>query len=214
MVDNQKQQAHVEASSSKHIQEIQAIRTKLLYIQQQREFKSLAVVSTESGSGRTSVAVDLAKSIANTGRSVVLLDADLSSSSSMKALLGNKATTASLSEYLEPSSQLEVAQVVSNTEFSNLSLVANAKDIPNATDLLGSEKMTALVAYLESNYDLVIIDTPELIGKPDGMIMVNLADAVLLVAKLHHTLRSSVAKGMNMLKEVNANVVGWVENHE
>lgn len=196
----------------KHIQEIQAIRTKLLYIQENRPFKTLAVVSTEAGAGRTSVAVDLAKSIANTGRKVALLDGTLSSNSAIQQLFADTKLTNNLADYLQLDSTVTPTSVVTSTKTANLSIVANANDVANATDLLGSEKMAQLVDYLKTNFDMVVIDVPELVGKPDGMIMVNLADAVLLVAKLRHTLRSSIAQGMDMLREVNADVIGWIEN--
>jgi len=83
---------------------------------------------------------------------------------------------------------------------------------PNPSELLGSETMLKTIQELESNYDLVVIDTPPVLPVTDALLIGVNVDAVVVVARLGQTTRDRIRRTTAALNQVNAVVVGVVPN--
>ena len=152
------------------------LRTNLEFSGRNR--RVIAVTSCTPNEGKTSVSFQLALSIAEGGRSVMLLDAD-----QRKSVLRSRYRVSTarygLSHYL--SGQASITDVVCETNIPNFSTIFSGPVPPNPSELLGGEAFGELVGYLRERYDYVIVDTPPLGSVIDGAVAVKHCDGVVFV---------------------------------
>jgi capsular exopolysaccharide synthesis family protein len=169
---------------------------------------AIMVTSPNVGDGKTSISVNLASSLAMTGRRVVLVDTD------MRRPLDHKifglALQPGLSNFITGSVSLE--EIIQPTQVPGLSLIAAGTVPPNPVQLLSSQVFVELMQQLRQEFQHLILDTPPIIGFPDGRIISSLTDGVLLVFKHHVTSRESGRLAAHLLEQVNANIFGVVLN--
>jgi capsular exopolysaccharide synthesis family protein len=172
-----------------------------------RPLKTILVTSPDIGDGKTSVASNLAMSIAQREKEVVLLDVDLRRPSvheffeleNERGLLDLISDGAALSDVLQLKKNTKVAVITSG-------------GTPlNPTELLGSKKMDELLCKLQETADVVIIDGPPLIVA-DAMVMAAKVDGVVLVVRPGHTRRSLAQAASEQIKLAGIKVVGVVLN--
>lgn len=192
------------------INEIQIIRTKVLKAQTVQPIKSIVITSPMAKDGKTVLAVNLAKSIAYTGKSVVYIHANLRDTTSTSEFLLDSNGEYGLSDYLHSTDDLPYSKILFSTDVKNLSVVPNRVVSEDAADLLSSQRFIDLVDLLKQKFDFLILDAAEIVERPDSMNLVGQADAVILVARLKHTLKSSTSQAVELLHELDANVLGWV----
>jgi capsular exopolysaccharide synthesis family protein len=169
--------------------------------------KTILVTSPDIGDGKTSVAVNLALSIAQRDKKVILIDDDLRRPKIHK--LFNLANEQGLVDLISARAPFDWRTGTKKVGEVN---VFTAGDIPpNPTELLSSKKMSQLLSELAAFADVVIIDGPPFIV-PDAMILASKVDGVLLVIRPGHTRRSLAKAAMEHIKLVGASVVGVVLN--
>ncbi len=94
----------------------------------------------------------------------------------------------------------------------NLTIITSGSKVPNPSELLGSEVMYRFLREARENFDYVIMDTPPVQLVTDAQILGSKADGTLLVVKAESTKKNQVASSVDLLRKVNATVMGTVLN--
>ncbi len=198
-----------DAENSSHplTEPFRALRTEIDLAEMGQRMKTILVSSPDSGDGKTSVAVNLAMSIAQRNKRVYLLDADLRKPKIHK--LFNLPNDEGLADVVFARAVFDWRSGIK--EVGQLAVLTAGNKPSDPAELLSSEKMELFLSELEEIADIVIIDGPPMFV-PDAMILASKADGVLLVVRPGHT-RISLAKAtMEHIKLVGARVVGVVLN--
>jgi succinoglycan biosynthesis transport protein ExoP len=185
-VNNGSRRSKIELIAAREPQSIQAesyrsIRTTLLVSSPPGKIKTILLTSPLAKEGKSSTVSNMGITLAEAGKRVVIIDSDLRKPKQAKIFGIISGNGPGLSKYL--SSQIEPADIVKLTEIPNLHLITSGPLPANPIELLTSEKMDALVAYLKRSFDFVLFDTPPLLAVSDALAMGPMADAIILVAR-------------------------------
>jgi capsular exopolysaccharide synthesis family protein len=188
------------------------LRTSVLLSTAGRAPKSLLVTSSLPGEGKTTTAVNTAISLAQTGASVVIIDADmrrprLQSIFDMQGQLGLSSILSS------DSSADDMLAMVRADEESGLNILTSGPIPPNPAELLGSEQMRRLLSVLQANYTHVVVDSPPVSSFTDGVLISTMVDGVLLVVHGGKSSRHIVRRSKQLLNDVGAKIFGVVLNN-
>ncbi|MCE5192180.1 MAG: polysaccharide biosynthesis tyrosine autokinase [Actinomycetia bacterium] len=183
------------------------LRNSLDFINFEHNIKTLLVTSAAPAEGKSTVAANLAAGLAQAGKKVVLLSCDFRRPTTQQFFQVN--TMIGLSDVLTGANSLKSA-LQRSAELQNLLILTSGKLPPNPSELLGSEKMHALIKELEEWADWVIIDTPPLLAVADGAAVARWVDGVLLVTKAGESTRDAGKKAAEMLGQIGARVIGAV----
>jgi capsular exopolysaccharide synthesis family protein len=171
----------------------------------EHNIKALLVTSAAPDEGKSTVSANLAVCLAQTGSQVVLVNCDFRKPVTDQ-FFEVKKDVMGLSDVLTDRSPLQAALQRSGQE--NLFLLTAGHMPPNPSELLGSQKMSALIKTLEGAADWVIIDSPPLLAVADAATVARWADGVLMVTRGGVSTRQNAQKGRDMLDKVGARVVG------
>jgi capsular exopolysaccharide synthesis family protein len=167
------------------------------------------VTSTSPKEGKTTVATNLAITMAQAGYRVLLIDADLRKPMVHEVFgLDNEH---GLSTLLGEAGEARV--YIRKTEVENLHVLPGGPEPVNPAELLGSRKMRTLIAETSERYDVVVLDSSPVLGVADANILATMMDAVVLVIQASKAKRGHVVRARNQLLGVNARVVGAVLNN-
>jgi capsular exopolysaccharide synthesis family protein len=165
-------------------EEFRKLRVSLSFLGINAEHKKLLLTSSISGEGKSFIAANLAVSISLTGKKVVLVDLDLNKPTLSDILRVNYEV--GVTEFL--SGEKEAYQVVNKLDtHENLSFISAGSLPENPTELLANGKVKFLIEYLESNFDMVVIDTSPAVLVTDAFILSGLCDATLYVIRHNYT---------------------------
>jgi len=196
-------------SNSGPAEAFRGIRTEVMLRSDLRQVKTGMVTSTSPQEGKTTVAVNWAIALAQTGNKVLLIDADLRKPQIGQAF--NMKADKGLSTLL---SEKDTATVyIKKTDIENLHVLPGGPVPQNPAELLGSRKMRTLVAEAAERYDSVIIDASPVLGVADANILSTMVDCVVLVVKASMNRRALVMRAKNQLASVNARLAGAVLNN-
>lgn len=185
------------------------IRTNIQFASSaDRQIKTMVITSSGPGEGKSTTAANLAVVFANSGQSVLLIDADMRKATVHKTFLLNNGV--GLSNVL--STDMKVSDAVQRTVVPNLYVMTSGPKSPNPSELLGSTRMDQLIKELRSDYDFVIFDMPPIVAVTDAQIIASRADGTMLVVRENYTRKDSLQKARELLSMVNANVLGAVFN--
>ena len=140
--------------------------------------RTIMLTSSEPNEGKSEVAFALARSFAQTGKKVLLIDADIRKSV-LVARYQLESDVGGLSQYLSGQKKLEEVRCSTNVE--NLDAIFSGPYSPNPAELLEEDLFTNLVARSKAEYDYVIIDTPPIMNVIDGAIVAKICDGAVLV---------------------------------
>lgn len=187
------------------------LRTSMLLSARRGELKSLLVTSSSPGEGRTTIAVNMARSLARTGALVLLVDADLRKPSlhSLFELDNDGGLTSVLTAGLDERDPLRFIQ---HTE-RRIGILTSGPTIEDSAELLGSEQMRKVLESLQSIYDYVIIDSPPLGYFTDAVLISALVDRVVLVVDSGKSTRETVKRSYQLLQDAGAPTLGIVLNN-
>jgi capsular exopolysaccharide synthesis family protein len=184
------------------------LRSTLRYSTMEQPVRTLLITSAIEGEGKTVTAANLAVSIADTGKRVVLVDADLRRPS-QHALFG-KERTAGLTTLL--AGDLELSAVLLRTDVDNLLLLPAGPTPPNPSELLESPRMEAVLNQLAEMSDMVIVDVPPVLAVTDACALTSKVDAVMLVVMAGKATSDLIAQAVHTLRHARSHLIGAVLN--
>ena len=185
------------------------LRTNLYFsIPGKEHCKKIIFTSSMATEGKTTTAVNLAVTFAQTESRVLLIDCDLRKPRINKFLKirGQKG----LSTYLCGQSTLE--EIIIETQYKNLSVIVSGIIPPNPSELIGAKEMSELITELENRFDYIIFDTPPLDTLSDTLVLVPYCDGVIIVTKHNVTTHPYLQKTIKKLEFANAKILGIVLN--
>jgi len=185
----------------------QTIRANLGLLASEGMPKKLAITSPGMQEGKTTFAVNLAKSLAKSGRKVLLIDGDLRKPD-IAYMLNLPTIQKGIQDAL---SKGDLEKAVCSTSSSGLDVVpADSSNEADAYDLLASSMTAKQINKLSQQYNNVIIDTPPVLAFPDALLWAKIAGAVVLTSFAGHTKAPDLAKAKERLAEINVRVMGAV----
>ena len=186
------------------------LRTNILFSAGEVGSKSFVVTSAIPGEGKTTNAINLAISFAQTEKKVVLIDADL--------------RKPKLHKYFDLENKVGISNVISGvyeggdkdfiqkTHVENLYLITSGHIPPNPIELLASDNMHELVKKLEESYDYIIIDTPPVNVVSDALVLSKSVTGYIMVTRCDYTEYQSLSNAMSKFELANIKPLGVVLN--
>jgi succinoglycan biosynthesis transport protein ExoP len=188
------------------------VRTMLRYLDPDQPPRSLLLTSAMPGEGKTTIAIGLARAFAQSGADVILVDADLRRPRIATAL-GLPASEGLIGALFSSGSLLDALQPWEPAPGSTAVRVLAAGPVPpNPSELLGSQRMLAILAGLRAQADIVIVDGPPLLPVTDAAVLAPGVDGVLLVARPGVVRRNELEQASQILTSVHARLLGMVAN--
>ena len=184
-----------------------SLRTNLLFCGEEK--KVIAITSCTPNEGKSTVSLNLALSLADSGKKVLLIDADLRKS----VLLGRTEVDQEikgLSHLL--SHQETIENVIYATNIPRFNIIYAGTVPPNPAELLGAEYFKRVLAAVKKVYDYIIIDTPPLGSVIDAAVVAKRCDGSVLVLEADRTPKSMAKSVKEQLQAANPNIVGVVLN--
>lgn len=185
------------------------LRTNIEFASIDSPVHSLLITSAIPGEGKTVTAANLAIAFAQTGRRVLLVDADLRKPG-VDAIF-NLPNDRGLTTLIHQESAT-LGDVVQNTEQERLQVLTTGHLVPNPAEVLGSQRTRTIFERLLKEYDLVIVDSPPVQVVADAIILSSYLDGTLLVIDAARTRRAAVRNGREALAKADATVLGAVLN--
>ncbi len=198
----------VAAAHSSRAEAYRRLRTNLMFSSVDSRMQVVVVTSSLSGEGKSTTAGNLAMVLAEAGRPVLLLEADLRRPS-LGECLGVESSVG-LTNVLV--GQVDLDDVIQEWGADGLHVLPSGTIPPNPSELLGSDRMRTLMTTLRGRFDVIVVDTPPLLPVTDAAIVATQADGVVLVARHGRTRRDDVAAAVDLLRAVEAPLVGTVLN--
>lgn len=183
-----------------------SVRTALQFSTTEGLPRSLLVISTRPGEGKTTTSIALAYSLARLGANTLLVDADLRKPS-LNEILG-LSLKFGLSNYLTGANTLE--EIVQASDQPGLSVITSGPLPPTPAELLADNRLRMFCAAAEERFDVVIFDGPPVMGFADAPLISAVAAGTILVVEAGRTKRGPIASTLNRLRRARAKVLGAV----
>jgi len=174
------------------------------------EGKVLMITSLLENEGKSTVAVNLALSVSQKNKRVLLIDCDLRKPA-CHAVLDQKKFSSGIKEVLQ--SKANLSDSILRYKKTNMYMLLAHKGDRNIGDLLASERMDALLDWARENFDFVVLDLPPMSAASDAESMTGLADACLLVIRQNAAAASAINKSAESLDNSRAKLLGCVLNN-
>ncbi|MFC5345625.1 GumC family protein [Brevundimonas staleyi] len=183
---------------------IRALRTSILFSRVGQSVGVIAVTSTLPGEGKTTTAGCLARSAAQAGQRVVIVDCDLRRRAVNR--LFNIEPTAGLIEVLNGAAALESALALDEPSGAYVLPLTHASFTPK--DVFSSQAMDKLLADLRHNFDLVILDTAPVLAVADTRVLAAKADTVVFLTRWRSTPQKAISNSLKLLDKAGAHIAG------
>lgn len=176
------------------------------------DIKTVLLTSCGPNEGKSLTSFELARSIADSGKTVVLIDGDLRKSVMINRykIQRGKQPIRGLSHYL--SNQADMSEIICSTNIQGMDVVMTGPLSPNPTELLNGELFESLIYSLRSAYDMVIIDAPPLGSVIDAAVMAPKCDGVIMVIEADGTSRRAATNVKKQLEMSGCKILGVVLN--
>ncbi len=192
------------------IESFRTIRNRLEKEASEQNMRTILVTSALPSEGKSTVAVNLALSLAHKDRRVILVDGDLRNPSIVRSL-GMTGRHTGILDILTAGAKVEDALIPYNDK-GRLLVLGGYESNSNPPELLSSDTFRKLLDQLEGMADFVIIDTPPSAVVSDASIIAKHADGCLFVVRQDYAKLDSLQEGMDMMSGTGAHVVGTVLN--
>jgi capsular exopolysaccharide synthesis family protein len=187
---------------------VRRLRTNLQFIDVARRPRSIVVTSSIPGEGKSTIVLNLAISLADTGARVLLVDADLRRPSI--ADYAGVEGAAGLTTVLI--GRAKGADVVQPWGDSTLDILPSGPLPPNPSELLGSPAMVALLEQLTSSYDMVLLDSPPTLPVTDSAVLSKVAGGAVVIVGTDRIHRAQLLDTLESLDTAGAHIFGVVIN--
>ena len=187
------------------------LRTNLMFATKRndRNARVIGVTSSTHGEGKSLTVINLAYSIAESGRKVILVECDLRLPTLRKKL--NLPRSTGLSNILAGINS-EKATLHSDVLIKGLDFVQAGDIPPNPSELLGSKAFTNLIDTLADNYDVILLDLPPIGKVSDALVVSRCTDGLVIVVRNDYTNASELDYTLRQCELVDAKVLGFVYN--
>lgn len=185
------------------------LRTNIQFSSIDKPIESLVVTSSGPGEGKSTVSINIATTMAQMGKRVLLIDCDLRKPSLHRDF--NIVSLKGLTNILvEDADYTDVLYEVEGIE--GLDVIGSGPIPPNPAELLGSNKMKNFVEDMVEKYDMVILDAPPIGMVTDSAILSSIVDGTILVCAVGEADINATIRAKDLLDKVNANILGVVLN--
>jgi capsular exopolysaccharide synthesis family protein len=184
----------------------QMLQANLKFISH-KKVRTIVITSSVANEGKSEVSANLATVLTQTGKRVLLVDADMRNPSQHH--LWGLINAVGLSNVIVGQDEFSRAvQSITNS----LSVLTAGVQPPNPSALLDSERMNSLIQTFSENYDYIIFDTPPLTGTADAAVLGKMVDGVLLVVRPGVVTSASATAAKSLLERSEANILGIIAN--
>ncbi|CAI3277028.1 CpsD/CapB family tyrosine-protein kinase [Enterococcus cecorum] len=190
-------------------EQYRTVRTNLQFaVAGDQPLRSMAVVSSGPGEGKSTSSANLAVVFAQAGRRVLLVDADMRKVTVHKTFgLSNEVGLSNL-----VSGQQSASSVIQPSGVDNLSVMTAGPTPPNPAELLNSHRMNVVIEELYQMFDLIVFDLPPVMTVADGLIMASKTDGTVVVIREGVTRKDSIIEAKNRLIQAKARILGVIYN--
>lgn len=198
----------VSAHTSTAAEAYRTLRTSVKFLRMEDDCRVIQITSPRASEGKTLTAMNLAVALAQAGDRTIVVGCDL-----RRPRLDSLAHThrgPGLTSVLVGDADLPEA--IEDHEVGNLDILRTGPLPTDPSELLSSPRTGALIKALRGSYDAVILDCPPLLPVADALILAGCSDATLLVVSEGTTSRRSLARALELLRNVNAPLRGTVLN--
>jgi receptor protein-tyrosine kinase len=195
-----------DSDNSSTAEAFRKLRTNLQFLTVDRPPRVIVVTSSSPSEGKSTTSINIALALAEADHNVVLVDGDLRRPRLAKYLdvLGS----VGVSTVLSGAASLD--EVLQQTKFPRLTVLAAGPTPPNPSELLGSLTAEKMLSELRAQFDYVIIDSAPVLAVTDGAILAAKSDGALVVVRAGKTRRDQLAHAIGMLNDVGATLLGAV----
>lgn len=185
------------------------LRTNIEFNRKRADANSITVVSGSAGEGKSTTLVNLAYICAQGGYSTLMIDGDLRRP--RLHTFFNTSNSVGLTNYLTTDLRLE--DVVMRTPVDNLYFMPSGILPADAAGILNSRRMSELIANVKSRFDLVLIDSPPILGVSDASVLASEVDMTMMVIQHRKLPRGMLVRVKQAIENVGGNLVGVVLNN-
>jgi len=193
---------------SRSAEAFRTLRTNIQFSSLDTELKSIVVTSSGPGEGKSTVMANLAITMAESGKRIILVDCDFRKPSIHKKMGVTNAI--GLTNILVQNVKKEDCMVESTVK--NLFILTSGPIPPNPAELLGTKKMRDFIEELKSEFDMVLIDAPPVLAVTDAQILSTIADGVIFVASYGEAQKKALVDAKELIDKVGGKVIGIVFN--
>jgi succinoglycan biosynthesis transport protein ExoP len=185
-----------------------SIRTNILFMSPDRPIRTLVVTSPSPQEGKTTTAVNLAVTMAETGGRVLIIDTDLRRPRLHKSF--GVPNQIGISTVIVGKSALDEA--IKSTDVPNLDVLPCGPTPPNPSELLHTERFAQVLADCSTRYERIILDSPPCSAVTDPAVLGNVADGVILIVHAGTTTRDAATHARRHLASAKARLLGVILN--
>ena len=203
-----KEQSPALFSNSIHREAYRRLRTNILTQSREPASRTLVLTSAEPGEGKSTVVANLAQTLAQLGRRVAVVDADLRHP--MQQAIFDLPNNVGLSNVL--AGQASVREALQESAISGAWVLTSGPLPELPTELLASPEMSGLVAQLERDFDFVLLDTPALAAVDDAAVLASVVGETILIVGRSQAHQETVETTLDHLTSVKATLIGVIVN--
>lgn len=190
------------------IESLRSIRTAIHFALSNAKNNIIMVAGPAPEVGKSFISTNLATIFAQGDKKVLLIEADMRRGYMHKYF--DVEVKPGLSEFL--SNQVELSQVIHNTQVNGLDVITRGKSPTNPSEMLSSQKFKTLLDELSTQYDHIIIDTPPVLAVTDGIIISQYAGVNLLIARYSKSQMKELELSLNRFEQAGVKVNGFILN--
>jgi capsular exopolysaccharide synthesis family protein len=183
-----------------------SLRTALLYSTPKGMPSALFVTSSQASEGKSTTSYALAVGLARLGQRVVLVDIDLRRPSQHRGFQASN--DRGMSDLL--TAHADIASVLQQTDVPNLAFIAAGPVPPSPTELLGNQRMIDILDQLKSDFDVVILDGPPVLGLADAPLIASLVGNAMFVIEASRGHRGATKAALRRLGTSHTHILGAV----
>lgn len=192
------------------IEAIRGLRTSLHFAMMEATNNVLMISGASPNAGKTFISSNLSAIIAQTGKKVLFIDADMRKGYVHKLLMPGKDNNKGLSDVL--SGKVKVNEVIQAVEGIGFDFISRGKIPPNPAELLMHKNFEELIQWATENYDFIMIDTPPILAVTDAAIVGRYAGTTLLVARFEANTPKEIDIAIKRFEQNGIQVKGCILN--
>lgn len=197
----------IDNPSSHFSENIKTIRTSILFSSADAQTKRFMVTSMSQAEGKTTLTINLAISMAQAEKHVLLIDADMRKPQIHKVF--NLNNNNGLSNYLAGASdEISIHQGV----YENLDIITSGITHPNPSEMLLSKRLGKLVEKMNNNYDIILFDCPPVLTVSDSLAINKIVERIILIARSGKTPYNVFERGLRTIDNVGGRIIGIILN--